>query len=62
LGIAALIGGLAVAAQPMSANDAAATKHVLLISVDGLHQTDLATPRSAPWSKRSSTGTSTAAR
>jgi hypothetical protein len=42
LGIAALVGGLAVAAQPVSANDGAAAKHVLLISVDGLHQTDLA--------------------
>ena len=37
LGIAALVGGLAVAAQPVSANDGAATKHVLLISVDGLN-------------------------
>ena len=42
LGIAALFGGLAVAAQPVSANDQATAKHVLLISVDGLHQTDLA--------------------
>ena len=42
LAIAALVGGLAVAAQPVSANDGAAAKHVLLISVDGLHQTDLA--------------------
>jgi len=42
LGTAALLGGLAVGAQPVSANDGAATKHVLLISIDGLHQTDLA--------------------
>jgi hypothetical protein len=42
LGIAALVGGLATAAQPVSADDQAAAKHVLLISVDGLHQTDLA--------------------
>ena len=42
LGIAALLGGLAVGAQPVSANDQATAKHVLLISVDGLHQTDLA--------------------
>jgi hypothetical protein len=41
LGIIGLIGGLLVAAQPASAEDSAA-KHVLLISVDGLHQTDLA--------------------
>ena len=42
LGIAGLIGGFA-AAQPASAHESEGTaKHVLLISVDGLHQTDLA--------------------
>ena len=35
------LAGVVLAAQPAGANDAAA-KHVLLISVDGLHQTDLA--------------------
>lgn len=41
LGIPCLIAGLAFAAQPASADESHA-KHVLLISVDGLHQTDLA--------------------
>ncbi|HKW07819.1 MAG TPA: alkaline phosphatase family protein [Candidatus Dormibacteraeota bacterium] len=35
------LAGVVVAAQPAGASEAAA-KHVLLISVDGLHQTDLA--------------------
>jgi hypothetical protein len=41
LGIPCLITGLAFAALPVSADEPQA-KHVLLISVDGLHQTDLA--------------------
>jgi hypothetical protein len=41
LGADGLIAGLLVAAQPVSAEEAQA-QHVLLISVDGLHQTDLA--------------------
>jgi hypothetical protein len=41
LGIPCLIAGLVFAAQPASADESQA-KHVLLISVDGLHQTDLA--------------------
>jgi type I phosphodiesterase/nucleotide pyrophosphatase len=40
LGVTCVIGGLAVA-QPVSA-DQGPSRHVLLISVDGLHQTDLA--------------------
>jgi type I phosphodiesterase/nucleotide pyrophosphatase len=40
-GIAGLAGVLFVAAQPVTAHEAAA-QHVLLLSVDGLHQTDLA--------------------
>ena len=41
LGAAGLIGGLLVLAQPAPA-EAAPAKHVLLISVDGIHQSDLA--------------------
>src|ERR1700693_3826975 len=41
LGAAGLIGGLLVSAQAVSAEETSA-KHVLLISVDGLHQSDLA--------------------
>ena len=41
IGVACLLGGLTLAAQPAGAEDGAA-KHVLLLSVDGLHQTDLA--------------------
>lgn len=41
LGAAGLIGGLLVSAQAVGAVEAPA-KHVLLISVDGLHQSDLA--------------------
>ncbi len=36
------LGGLVVAAQPAGAGDSSRAKHVLLISVDGLHQADLA--------------------
>lgn len=38
----ALLGGLVVAAQPAGAVEDSHAKHVLLISVDGLHQSDLA--------------------
>ena len=41
LGAAGLMAGLLVSSQAVAAEDAAA-KHVLLISVDGLHQSDLA--------------------
>lgn len=41
LGAAGLIGGLLVSAQAAGAKEAPA-KHILLISVDGLHQSDLA--------------------
>ena len=41
LGAGGLIAGLLIAAQPVGAEEAPA-QHVLLISVDGLHQTDLA--------------------
>ena len=41
LSAAGLVAGLAVAAQPAAAHPNPA-RHVLLISVDGLHQTDLA--------------------
>ncbi len=41
LGTAGLIAGAVFAAQPASADEPQA-KHVLLLSVDGLHQTDLA--------------------
>jgi arylsulfatase A-like enzyme len=41
LGAAGLVAGMAAAIQPASAERSDA-KHVLLISVDGLHQTDLA--------------------
>jgi hypothetical protein len=40
MGVSCLIGGLLVAAQPVTAKEESA-QHVLLISVDGLHQTDL---------------------
>ncbi|HSS93639.1 MAG TPA: alkaline phosphatase family protein [Candidatus Dormibacteraeota bacterium] len=40
MGVSCLIGGLLVAAQPVTAKEEPA-QHVLLISVDGLHQTDL---------------------
>ena len=41
IGVACLFGGLMFAVQPAGADDGAA-KHVLLLSVDGMHQTDLA--------------------
>ena len=36
------LAGVVVAAQPAGADESASAKHVLLISVDGLHNTDLA--------------------
>ena len=44
LAVLATLGlvGVVVAAQPAGADESATARHVLLISVDGLHQTDLA--------------------
>jgi hypothetical protein len=42
LATAGFVASLATAVQPAAAHKAGSAKHVLLISVDGLHQTDLA--------------------